>query len=121
KGQVTLVDSSLASVAAARELLEERDLVNAQVLASNGIQAVQEQRFDLIATNPPFHIGGIQTTAVAERFIREAATILRPRGRFYLVANRFLKYEPTLRACFVHIEEVCGNARFKVLRSMQPL
>lgn len=117
KGQTTLVDSSLASVAAARQLLETRNLSNAQVLPSDGIEAVQEQRFDLVATNPPFHTGGIQTTAIAERFIREAATVLRPRGRFYLVANRFLKYEPALRASFGNVEEVVGNTRFKVLRA----
>lgn len=117
KGQVTLVDSSRASVAAAQRLLEERGLTNARTLVSDGVQAVQEQRFDLIATNPPFHVGGIQTTAVAERLIREAATIMQPRGRFYLVANRFLRYEPTLRACFSNVEEVHGNTRFKVLRA----
>lgn len=119
KGQATLVDASLASVAAARRLLDERGLANAQALASDGIQEVREQRFDLVATNPPFHIGGIQTTAIAERFIREAAHVLRPRGRFYLVANRFLKYEPTLREYFGIVEEVGGNTRFKVLRAMR--
>lgn len=119
KGQVTLVDVSLTSIAAARRLLEERGLTNAQALASDGIEALREQRFDLVATNPPFHIGGIQTTAIAERFIREAAQVLRPRGRFYLVANRFLKYEPVLRACFDTVEEVSGNTRFKVLRALR--
>lgn len=119
RGHATLLDASLASVAAARRLLEERGLTNAQALASDGLQAVREQRFDLIATNPPFHVGGIQTTAIAERFIREAAQVLRPRGRFYLVANRFLKYEPALRSCFGTVEEVSGNTRFKVLRALR--
>ena len=117
RGQVTLVDASLTSVDAARNLLEERGLTNARVLASDGIQMVRDQRFTLIATNPPFHLGGIQTTAVAERFIREAAQILLARGRFYLVANRFLKYEPVLRECFGEVEEIAGNTRFKVLRA----
>lgn len=120
KGQVILVDASLASVAAARKLLDERGLTNAQALASDGIQAVRDQRFSLVATNPPFHLGGIQTTAIAERFIREAAHVLHPRGRFYLVANRFLKYEPVLRECFGALEEVGGNTRFKVLRASLP-
>ncbi len=119
KGQVTLLDVSLVSVAAARRLLEERGLTNAQVLASDGLQAVRDQRFDLVATNPPFHLGGVQTTAIAERFIRESAQVLRPRGRLYLVANRFLKYEPALRSCFSAVEEVSGNARFKVLRALR--
>ncbi|HXR66972.1 MAG TPA: methyltransferase [Ktedonobacteraceae bacterium] len=117
KGQVTLVDASLASVAAARQLLEERGLHNARALASDGIQAVHQQRFTLVATNPPFHLGGIQTTAIAERFIRESVQVLLPRGRFYLVANRFLKYEPIMHECFGEVEEVGGNSRFKVLRA----
>jgi 16S rRNA (guanine1207-N2)-methyltransferase len=115
KGQVTLLDASLLSVTAARRLLEQRALTNAEVLVSDGLQAVRDQRFDLVATNPPFHLGGIQTTSIAERFIRETARVLRPRGRFYLVANRFLKYEPALRSCFGSITEVGGNTRFKVL------
>ena len=118
KGQVTMVDASLAAVDAARHMIEQNGLTNAQVLPGDGAQDLLEQRFDLVVTNPPFHIGGIQTTAIAERFIREAAKVLRPRGRFYLVANRFLKYEPTMRECFKIVEEVAGDKRFKVLRGM---
>jgi 16S rRNA (guanine1207-N2)-methyltransferase len=81
---------------------------------------VKEQRFDLVVTNPPFHMGGIQTTGIGERFIREAAQVLHPRGRFYLVANRFLKYEPTMQTCFHSVEEVGGNTRYKVLLGTNP-
>ncbi|TMF51801.1 MAG: methyltransferase [Chloroflexi bacterium] len=116
KGQVTMVDASLVAVEEARRRVEQSGLTNAQVLSSDGAQAVSSQRFDLVVTNPPFHIGGIQTTEIGERFIREVAQVLRPRGRFYLVANRFLKYEPTMRECFKVVEEVGGNTRFKVLR-----
>ncbi|HEU0001221.1 MAG TPA: methyltransferase [Ktedonobacteraceae bacterium] len=118
KGQVTMVDASLAAVDAARHMIEQNGLTNAQVLPGDGAQELLEQRFDLVVTNPPFHVGGIQTTAIAERFIREAAKVLRPRGRFYLVANRFLKYEPVMRECFEVVEEVAGDKRFKVLRGM---
>ncbi|GHO93277.1 hypothetical protein KSF_033250 [Reticulibacter mediterranei] len=121
KGSVTMVDVSLAAVAASRQAVAESKLTNILVTASDGAQAVLTQRFDLVATNPPFHQGGIQTTAIAERFIREAAQALRPQGRFYLVANRFLKYEPVLRACFQDVEEVGGDTRYKVLRATRPL
>jgi 16S rRNA (guanine1207-N2)-methyltransferase len=119
KGQVTMIDASFAAVDAARHMIEQNGLTNAQVLPGDGAQAVPEQRFDLIVTNPPFHIGGIQTTEIAERFIREAAKVMRPRGRFYLVANRFLKYEPVMRECFKTVEEVAGNTRFKVLKGTE--
>jgi 16S rRNA (guanine1207-N2)-methyltransferase len=121
KGHVTMVDASLAAVDAARHMVEQSGMTNVQVLASDGTQAVKAQRFDLVVTNPPFHLGGIHTTEIAERFIREAAQVLRPRGRFYVVANRFLKYEPTLRACFHTVEEVGGNTRFKVLLATNPI
>ena len=91
-----------------------------QVVPSDGVQAVQTQRFDLVATNPPFHQGGLQTADIAESFIRGAVQVLRPQGRFYLVANRFLKYEHTLRAHFQQVEEVGGNTRFKVMRAQEP-
>jgi len=116
KGMVTMVDASLAAVDAAQGMIERSGLTNIRVLASDGAQEVLSERFDLVVTNPPFHLGGIQTTETAERFIREAAQVLRPRGRFYLVANRFLKYEPVMRSCFGTVEEVSGNARYKVLR-----
>ncbi|HCI80837.1 MAG TPA: hypothetical protein DHW02_14225 [Ktedonobacter sp.] len=117
KGQVTMVDVSLAAVAAATRAVQESGLTNVHVLPSDGAQAVITQHFDLVATNPPFHQGGIQTTSIAERFIRESAQVLRPRGRLYLVANRFLKYEPTIRDVFSNVEEVGGNNRYKVLKA----
>jgi 16S rRNA (guanine1207-N2)-methyltransferase len=120
KGHVTMVDASLVAVDAARGMIEQSGVTNVQVLASDGAQAVKAQRFDLAVTNPPFHLGGIQTTGTGERFIREAAQVLRPRGRFYLVANRFLKYEPTMQTCFHSVEEVGGNTRYKVLLATNP-
>src|SRR6266702_1528709 len=121
KGHVIMVDASLVAADAARNMVDQSGMTNVRVLASNGTQAVKAQRFDLIVTNPPFHLGGIQTTEIGERFIREAAQVLRPRGRFYLVANRFLKYEPTMRTCFHSVEEVGGNTRYKVLLATNPM
>lgn len=117
EGHVTMVDASFAAVAVAQRNIAESGLTNVRALPSNGTRAVLSEGFDLVVTNPPFHQGGLQSTAVAERFIREAAQALRRRGRFYLVANRFLKYEPALQASFQQVREVAGNGRYKVLRA----
>jgi 16S rRNA (guanine1207-N2)-methyltransferase len=116
-GSVTMLDASLASVAVSQMRVAESGLANISVRPSDGAQVVLDQRFDLVVTNPPFHQGGIQTTTIAERFIREAARVLRPHGRFYLVANRFLRYEAGLQAHFKKVETVGGNRRYKVLRA----
>ncbi|GHO44124.1 methyltransferase [Ktedonospora formicarum] len=120
EGHVTMLDVSLAAVAASQQASAEQGFTNVRVLPSDGARAILSERFDLVVTNPPFHQGGVQTTEVAERFIHEAAHILQPKGRFYLVANRFLKYEPVLRACFQRVEEVAGDSKFKVLRATHP-
>ena len=115
-----MVDASLATVAMAQRSVELSELSgsrNIRVVPSDGTQAITSQRFDLVVTNPPFHQGGLQTTEIAKRFIRGAAEVLRPGGRFYLVANRFLKYEPVMRECFKHVKEVGGDNRYKVLRA----
>jgi 16S rRNA (guanine1207-N2)-methyltransferase len=117
QGTVTMVDVSLAAVDAAQRAIERSGLTNIQMLPSDGAEAVRNQRFDLVVTNPPFHLGGMQTLEIGERFIREAAQILRPQGRFYLVANRFLKYETELQAHFKRIEEVGGDTRYKIVRA----
>jgi 16S rRNA (guanine1207-N2)-methyltransferase len=52
---------------------------------------------------------------VARRFIAEARTVLAPGGQLYLVANRFLRYEPELEALFGNVREAAGNERYKVL------
>jgi 16S rRNA (guanine1207-N2)-methyltransferase len=119
KGFVTMVDASLVAVAASRQAVERSGLANVRVLPGDGTAAVATQRFDLVATNPPFHLGGIETREVAERFMREAAQVLRPKGRFYVVANRFLKYEPALRSHFARVAEVGGNTRYKVLLALK--
>jgi 16S rRNA (guanine1207-N2)-methyltransferase len=117
QGTVTLVDVSLAAVDVAQRAVERSGLTNVQVLPSDGTEAVRNQRFDLVVTNPPFHLGGMQTLEIGERFIREAAQILRPQGRFYLVANRFLKYEVELQVHFKRVEEVGGDTRYKIVRA----
>ena len=116
-GSVTMVDVSLAAIAVAQRAAEQSSLTNVHILPSDGTEAVRNQHFDLVVTNPPFHQGGIQTREIAQRFIRQAAQVLQPQGRFYLVANRFLKYEPELRAHFKRVEEVDGDTRYKVMRA----
>ncbi|HTI15682.1 MAG TPA: class I SAM-dependent methyltransferase [Dictyobacter sp.] len=120
-GHVTMVDTSLTAVDASLLAVKQANLDNVRVVASNGVQAVRDQQYDLIATNPPFHQGGIQTREIAEQFIRDAAQVLQPTGHFYLVANRFLKYEPTLRECFQNMEEIGGDTRYKVLCASIPV
>jgi 16S rRNA (guanine1207-N2)-methyltransferase len=118
-GEVELVDSDTAAVALARDNLQRNMITNAIARAGDGIAGAADTRFDLIASNPPFHLGRNQTTAIARRFIAEDARALRSGGRFYLVANRFLPYNDEIRAAFGNVQEIAGDGRYKVLLAIR--
>ncbi|MFL5807493.1 MAG: methyltransferase [Roseiflexaceae bacterium] len=119
QGHATLVDSDTAAVALARENLRANQIGNATVCAGDGLDALPGATFDLIATNPPFHLGRRQTIDIAYRFIAAAAGALRPGGRLYVVANRFLPYERAMLDVFGDLREIAGDRRYKVLLAIR--
>jgi 16S rRNA (guanine1207-N2)-methyltransferase len=119
QGHADLVDSDTAAVALARENLRANRIDNATVHAGDGLDALPGTTFDLIASNPPFHLGRRQTTEVAQRFIVAAAGALRLGGRLYVVANRFLAYERVIQGAFGNLREIAGDRRYKVLLAIR--
>lgn len=78
------------------------------------------QRADRVIMNPPFHEGRTAMPELGRAFIRAAAGLLKPAGALWLVANRHLAYEKVLAEHFVHVEEITGDSRFKILHASRP-
>lgn len=79
-----------------------------------------KEKYDLIIMNPPFHAGGqAAEPALGQAMIKTAAGALRSGGKLLMVANRGLPYEPVIAAEFRKSEEVCRNARFKILSAQK--
>ncbi|WP_208354050.1 class I SAM-dependent methyltransferase [Pseudaestuariivita rosea] len=76
--------------------------------------------FDTIISNPPFHTTRAADPGLGQAFLGAAARNLKPRGTLWIVANRHLPYEATLKDIFHDAEEVAGNTAFKVLRAHKP-
>ena len=74
--------------------------------------------YDAIVCNPPFHTGRASTPALGQSVIEAAGRALKPGGRFYMVANRGLPYEPLLKANFASFETLADNNKFKVTKAM---
>lgn len=117
EGRATLADSNPMAVALAERNVAANGILNAAVLLSDGYSALADQRFDVIATNPPFHQHGRDARDTAERFIREAPDHLLPGGHCYVVANAFLAYERLMTDVFGAVETVVATPSYKVLRS----
>ncbi|GAA5532209.1 class I SAM-dependent methyltransferase [Deinococcus aluminii] len=111
--QAMLVDGDLQSVRSAQATLAANDLPG-EVLHSDVDAALGERTFDVILTNPPFHVGRGVVLDVAREFIAAARRRLKPGGTLYLVANEPLPYETPLRA-LGEVRELRREGGFKVL------
>jgi 16S rRNA (guanine1207-N2)-methyltransferase len=123
RGHVYLLDASYAAIRLATENARRNGIGNVTALAGDAIAVLRARDLhpDVIVTNPPFHAGQTNARLAGERFMAGAAERLAPGGRLYLVANRFLPYERSLRQRFADVREVAGDARYKVLLAADPL
>jgi 16S rRNA (guanine1207-N2)-methyltransferase len=115
RGKVVLVDTDAEAIRSATRSIQANGLTHCTVLTSDAGSAVEESSFDVVVTNPPFHVGRRAEFDVAHQFIRDAWDVLRPGGRLYLVANSRLPYEKTIRDCFGSLRVECETHGYKVL------
>jgi len=82
-GKVVLTDVNRRAARLARENLERNRVRNGEVRVGSLYAPVAGERFDVIATNPPFHAG----RALVLSLLREAPEHLSARGRVLLVGK----------------------------------
>lgn len=73
--------------------------------------------FDTIVMNPPFHHGRYSDLSLGQNFISAAARNLHKNGKIYMVANRQLAYEATLKRCFQFVEVLAQANGYKTLHA----
>lgn len=76
--------------------------------------------YDVVFSNPPFHAGRAADPEVGAGFIAAAARLLKPSGRFLMVANRHLPYEARLEAAFRTWSPLMETREFKILQATTP-
>ncbi len=117
-GRVVLVDADARAVESARRTLAANGVAGGEVLLSDCASAVLDRTFDVVVTNPPFHQGVGVDYEVACQFVRDAARVLRPGGRLFLVANRFLRYTNLIVEVFGNVETAYADNRYHVLTAV---
>lgn len=75
--------------------------------------------YDFVISNPPFHQGREEVQALGQAFIEAAAKSLKPGGRYYMVANRHLPYEASLKNHFSHVNVLATQDGFKVFAAIR--
>ncbi|NLF02525.1 MAG: methyltransferase [Anaerolineales bacterium] len=116
--QVVLVDADVRAVTSARRTLAANGLTNAEVVLSDCASAVLGRGFDVVITNPPFHRELGVDYEVAFQFVRDAARVLAPGGRLFLVTNAHLRYDAAIRSAFGNVAVAYEDNRYRVLTAV---
>lgn len=116
---ITMLDADSEAVRSARKSADAAGATAARILVSDVASAVLQESFDLVVTNPPFHIGKETDLVVPMQFIDDSWTVLAPGGRLNLVANRTLPYEGAIKWRFGNVTTVHDGRRFKVLSAVK--
>lgn len=127
----------LAAPVLARKGVQSLDMVEAEALSldcarlnvtdprvkfhwADATQFQVKPGFDGMVMNPPFHTGRASEPHIGRAFIAAASRALASHGKLWMVANRHLPYEQTLRDHFRNVEEIAGTGAFKVLHATRP-
>ncbi|MFT4150754.1 MAG: class I SAM-dependent methyltransferase [Paracoccaceae bacterium] len=80
-----------------------------------------DRLLDHVVMNPPFHTGREADPNLGLAFIRAAAQMLAPSGHLWMVANRHLPYDRALPGLFREVQEIGGDAAFRLTRASFPI
>ncbi|NRA98361.1 MAG: class I SAM-dependent methyltransferase [Rhodobacteraceae bacterium] len=115
--EIDLVDADAVAIECARENVTDP---RAAFLWADAVTWQADVAYDAVVMNPPFHRGRAADPGLGLSFLQTAARVLKRRGVLWMVANRHLPYEARLAALFRSVEEVAGNASFKIIRAEAP-
>lgn len=76
---------------------------------------------DGVLMNPPFHVGRKADPSLGRAFVAAAARLVGPSGQLWMVANRHLPYENTLKDVFREVSDMGGTSKFKLFHAARPL
>lgn len=115
---VTAVDVSAFAIEACQRTLSKNGL-EGRVLFSDVFSELENEQFDWIISNPPFHKERDISYGPSQRLISQAPEHLNPGGSLVIVANGFLPYPEHLQRAFQDFHILADNRRFKVYTAKQ--
>lgn len=82
----------------------------------DGILEANHEKYDLVISNPPFHIGYEIDINLPMRFFRFAADVLSDNAYLVIVANKHLNYGSYLSKIFNKATCIASNKKYEILK-----
>ncbi|MBF9030725.1 methyltransferase [Rhodobacterales bacterium HKCCE3408] len=115
--QIDLIEADLPSLEAAKVNVDDP---RASFHWADAATFEPDEPYDAIISNPPFHTGRSADPALGRAFIAAAARMLKPSGRFFMVANRHLPYEAALKQAFGTGRMLAEMGGYKLYEAAKP-
>lgn len=113
--ELTLVDIDRRAVEAAKINIQDPRATFLWADIRQGIPTLHD--LDFVVMNPPFHDTGLEDQTLGQQFIARASATLKHGGQLWLVANRHLPYEASLRSYFSHVAPIAEENGFKLFKA----
>ena len=116
---IHFVDESFMAVASAQDNFVRAFGVQRNVIfkVGDGLQDFLPDSVDIILCNPPFHQQNAIGDQIANSMIKAAKNVLRKGGELWIVGNRHLNYQITLKRVFGNFHLVAENKKFVILKA----
>ncbi len=118
QAQLHFVDESFMAVASAKENFQQaKAQKEATFQAADALTEFADHSMDLILCNPPFHQQNTIGSHIAMRMFKQAKQVLRSGGELWVIGNRHLGYQVSLKKYFPKVELVASNAKFILIKA----
>jgi 16S rRNA (guanine1207-N2)-methyltransferase len=118
--RVIATDESAAAVASARATMLANEVADrVSVRRADAMSGFDDASADLIACNPPFHVGATVNPAAALKLFRAAGRVLRPGGQLWTVYNSHLDHQRSLERIIGSTRQAHRDPKFTVTVSVR--
>lgn len=115
---VHFIDESFMAVASAQKNFKhafgDRE---ASFKAGDVLTGFNPDSVDLILCNPPFHQQNTIGNHIAMGMFKQAKSVLRTGGELWVIGNRHLGYQSSLKKYFSKVELLASNAKFIIVKA----
>ncbi|MCR2807287.1 class I SAM-dependent methyltransferase [Paenibacillus soyae] len=119
-GHVTMIDINERAIELAKENARLNKIANVTIVQSDLFEAVRNERFDAIVSNPPIRAG----KAVVHRIFEEGHDLLKEGGSMWIVIQK-KQGAPSafekLESLFGEVEEVTKDKGYRIFRARKEI
>ena len=116
KAEVTLIDDFNLAISSS-----QLNIYNQKAIFScnDNLTDLKNNTFDLVVSNPPFHFEHENNIEITLSLFKDVLRILKPKGRFVLVANSHLNYSLHLNNLFSLVTVFKQNSKFQIIECIK--